>query len=59
MAPGGNSSIGVLERPSPVPPIASTPVSAVSSSSDDPSAGGALKNSGAPVNSATLDPPAP
>ena len=57
LAPGGNSSIAVLERPSPVPPIAMMPVSAVSSSSDAASAGGTQKNSATPVNSATLDPP--
>ena len=45
VAPGGNNGIGVIDQPSPLPPVPTTPVSAVSSSSDDASAGGAQKNS--------------
>ena len=58
LAPGGNDGIGVLERPSPLPPIPTTPASAVSSSSDDASAAGARKNSATPVPSPVIDPPA-
>ena len=57
VAPERNSSIGLLERSSPVRPIAATTMRAVSSSSDDASAGGAQKNSATPVNSLTLEPP--
>ena len=57
-APGGNNGIGVLERPSPLPPVATTPPSAVSSSSDYASAGKARKNSATLVNSHMIDHPA-
>ena len=56
VAPGGNNGIGVIERPSPLPPVPTTPASAVSSSSDDASAGGAHKNSETPLNSPMNDP---
>ena len=58
VAPGGNNGIGAIEHPSPLPPIPTTPVSAVSSSIDDASAGGAQKNSETPMNSPMNDPPA-
>ena len=57
-APAGNDGIGVVERPSPLPPVSWTPGSAVSSSSDDASAAGARKNSATPVNPPVIDPPA-
>ena len=57
VAPGGNNGVGVIEHPGPLPPVQTTPASAVSSSSDDVSAGGALKNSETPLNSPMNDPP--
>ena len=51
LAPGGNNGIGLIERPSPVPAVPTTPARAVSSSSDDASVGGARKNSTTPLYS--------
>ena len=56
--PGGSDRIVERERPSSLPPIPPTPLSAVPSSSDLASAGGAEKNSATPVNSHVSDPPA-
>ena len=54
---GGNNGVGVIEHPSPLPPVPTTPASAVSSSSDDASAGGTQKSSETPVNVPMNDPP--
>ena len=54
----GNNGIGVIDRPSPLPPVSTTPASAVSCSSDEASAAGTRKNSATPVNSPVDDPPA-
>ena len=56
-APGWNDGIDLQERPSPLPPIPTTPVSAGSSSSDDSSSHGPECNSASPVNSPEIDPP--
>ena len=58
VAPGGNNGIGVIEHPSPLPPVPTTPASAISNSSDDASAGGAQKNSEIHLNSSMNVPPA-
>ena len=44
LAPVRNNDVGVIEHTSPLPPVTKTLVSAVSSSSDVASAGGAQKN---------------
>ena len=53
-SPGGNTGFGVLDRPSVLPPRATTLVSAVSCSSGEASAAGARNNSATSMHSSLL-----
>ena len=58
LAPGrNNDGIGVLERPSSLPPVATAPVSGVTSSSDEASVGGTQKDSATPMPTSMNDLP--
>ena len=57
VAAGGNNGIGVLERPSPLPPVVSLTASAVPTSSDAALALGTQTDSATPVPTPMNDPP--